>query len=321
MWAHQCKKKNLPLVKFWPRWPSTASAISLFRPFAELKKIENKSPSTGTVAWLIAELKKTRADGEVFPLPLQLFLWQLVAHSDNQQMRNCFAKVIVDTGLIDDVNVAVSDSVISETFNVTLLYVAVSGRMADPTLAQLLVRSAGASPVQPRVNGDTAIQHALNWQERSYYALHGASCAEHDFRFGESAATMLNSLSLRELVDAINTKGDSIVLAGVLSRSKIFFRALKQVLKRYLERGGDEDAETVRQLVNMRDEKVGRTPLIAACNPHSILILASKVLTRHGNVGAIDPTGESGCQIDQLNELELNLPVPYFESLSFSCVD
>jgi hypothetical protein len=238
---------------------------------------------------------------------LQLFLWNLVAHADMQN-RPCFAKLAVEAGLVDDVNAYISDKVVSDKFDVTLLYTTMNGMMADPVLAQLLVRSAGASPVKPRVGGDTIIQHALNWQERSFHALHGAPCSANDFRFGESAAKMLRALTPQEILDAVNSKGDSIVLAGVLSRSKVFFRELTQILRRHSERDGG--AEFVRQLVNMRGQ-AGRTPLIAATNPHAVLILASKVLTRHGNVGAIDPTGKSGCQLDQLKELGLLLPVPY----------
>ena len=137
-------------------------------------------------------------------------------------------------------------------------------------------------------------------QEKAFFTLHGATCADHDFRFGESAAAMLSALSPRELLDAVNERGESIVLAGVLSRSKLFFRELRRVL---LALG---DAEFVRRLVDARGLG-GRSPLIAAANPHSLLIHASKVLTRHGNVGVIDAS--KGCQLDQLRELELELPV------------
>ena len=111
---------------------------------------------------------------------------------------------------------------------------------------------------------------------------------------------MLSAVSPQELLGAINKDGESIVLAGVVSRSKLFFRELKRVLLGY------QDAEFVRKLVNLRG-RVGRTPLIAAANPHSLIILASKVLTRHGNVGVVDPS--KGCRLDQLKELEFVLPV------------
>ncbi len=122
---------------------------------------------------------------------------------------------------------------------------------------------------------------------------------------------MLSAVSPQELRGAVNKDGESIVLAGVVSRSKLFFRALKRVLLGY------QDAEFVRQLVNQRGLG-GRTPLIAAANPHSLSILVSKVMTRHGNVGVLDPT--KGCQLDQLRELELLFPVRIFcrdKSLNF----
>ena len=140
-------------------------------------------------------------------------------------------------------------------------------------------------------------------QERAYQTLHGASCAGHNFRVGESAAAMLSAVSPQELRGAVNKDGESIVLAGVVSRSKLFFRALKRVLLGY------QDAEFVRQLVNQRGLG-GRTPLIAAANPHSLIILVSKIFTRHGNVGVVDST--KGCQLDQLRELELLFPVRIF---------
>lgn len=234
-------------------------------------------------------------------------------------MRNCFAKLVVDTGLANNVNALITDPNISNEFDFTLLYLTVNGKLADPVLARLLVRSASASPISLRVNGDTVIQHALNWQEHSYFSLHGAKCEGHDFRFGDSAATMVSMLTPQQMLnDAVNKNGDSIVMAAVLARSKQFFRALNDILIKHRdhhgdshgnaagENGGDHGAvrDLVHQLVNHRG-RVGRTPLLAAANPHSILILASKVLTRHGNVGFIDATGKTGCQIDQMKELDL----------------
>jgi hypothetical protein len=306
-WASECKLQNLPPASAWPLWPSATSEP--FQLFAELKRIQRSNQPTsyaGTVEWLSAQLHRTRQDGG-FPLMLQRFLWQLVAHSDKQKhndKRNCFAKLVVDSGLINDVNSVIDDTTVPE--GSTLSYVSVYGKMADPVLAQMLIRSAGVSPLRPRVDGDTVIQHALNWQEHSFFTLHGASCASHVFRFGESAAKMVATLSKQELLEAHNGKGESLVLAGVLSRSKLFVRELKKVLAAHLKYA--EGIEFVRRLVNMPGQ-VGRTPLIAAANPHSIVILASKVLTRHGNVGFIDPTGKSGCQIDQLKELGLIIPV------------
>ena len=128
-----------------------------------MQQIKRRTPASSpsaTVDWFVAAINKTRVDAD--PLHLRLLLWQLVAHTDKQAHRNCFAKVVVDTGLVADVNVALSDKNIP--FAYTLLYVTVYAQMADPVLAQMLVRSAGASPVAPRVNGDTVIQHALYWQ-------------------------------------------------------------------------------------------------------------------------------------------------------------
>jgi hypothetical protein len=166
LWAAQCTAPgNLPPFRSWPRRP-VSTATAPFTVFAELEKMQQlkrRSPassSSGMVEWLVAALNKTRANAD--PVHLRLLLWQLVAHADKQAHRNCFAKVVVDTGLVADVNAAMSDQ--SVPFSYTLLYLTVYAQLADPVLAQMLVRSAGASPVAPRVNGDTPIQHALYWQ-------------------------------------------------------------------------------------------------------------------------------------------------------------
>lgn len=167
MWAAHCTLKALPPAQSWPRWPASTDT-SPYSVFAALDKMQRRK-SPATVDWLVAALNKTRATGDSFPFTLRLLLWQLVAHSQKQAHRHCFAKVVVDTGLVADVNAEIRDQ--SFPFPYTLLYVTIYAQLADPTLAQLLVRSAGASPVEPLVNGEKVVHHALYWQVRMMMSL------------------------------------------------------------------------------------------------------------------------------------------------------
>jgi ankyrin repeat protein len=203
-------------------------------------------------------------DEQLSPLLPRLFLWKLAAHTN---------QTFTSLSHFD-----VNDDIAVGERKVTLLYMSIYGNLIDPVLTHFLLRH-GASPAV-RVDGQTILQHALTWQERSYYTLHGASC-DHRFPFTDVAIAMVNYMSPEQLAD-INKNGESVLLAGVLSRSIEFVRSLRSY-----------------QLVN-HPGKSGRTPLIATAHPHSILILVYKIITRHGNVGVVDGTS---CQVNQLEQL------------------